>query len=356
MLLLIFGALTGFIVIIGNVVQPILDEYIKKSFFTAPPVVLFIGTVVIILPLCLLRDIGKLEYSSILAIVLIVLFVGYVAVISIIDMVNGKVPWNEVLWANFAPENFFEALPIISLAYTCQISLFPIWKELENPTPSRINTVSIAMVCVSVFCYLFIGFFGYTAYLNLIVADKASNILLVIGDNVFMNVIRGLFAVVILCHYPVVHFAFRNSVEETFFGSYKFNWARHCIITIVTVMATLTLAIVMLSLNAAGALGKVFDLTGSFAAFPINFILPVLFYIKVFLIDGRGADATLWHDNNYWNDPTEAQHLLSSTQPEAPGAMKSRLLSKAAILPYIMLLITGVCCIISMEESVRAFF
>lgn len=78
-----------------------------------------------------------------------------------------------------------------------------------------------------------------------------------------------------MCHYPVIHYSFRVSLEQTFFLNYPFSWWRHFIETLLTVLGSLAWAVAIPSIS------KVFDLTGALSAFPITFLCPALAYLKI---------------------------------------------------------------------------
>lgn len=74
------------------------------------------------------------------------------------------------------------------------------------------------------------------------------------------------FIVAILFHYPVVHYAFRNSLEETVFKTYPFSWIRHTLITIMVISGSLALA-VLPKLNLGNVKTKFVYLINHFVGF-----------------------------------------------------------------------------------------
>jgi len=269
-----------------------------------------------------------------------VLFSGLTAYLGIHAIVHKEIDWKELKYFDFTPRELFMALPIISLAYTCQLTVFPIWKELYNPTLTRMNIVVMSMASIALTLYSLVGFFGYAQFPD---ATPSNIIVAFVGNTnamrIFFDSIRGVFGIAIICHYPVVHFAFRNSIEVTFFSKYQFSWIRHIIITAVTVAASTAWAIELPDL------GRVFDLTGSFAAFPICFILPSLVYLKL----------VFWNDLPPSINGSEMDPLFLETQYGKPTRSK-RLLTGPALLAMLTLLITFVCCVISIYVSIMEFF
>jgi len=232
----------------------------------------------------MLRNISLLEYSSFVAVVLITFFTFVMVFngsrrihLTLSPPVNGSdvqpIVWSHILYASFEIGNIFQALPIIALAYSCQTNVFPIRKELHNPTISRMSMVNLGANLISALLYILMGFFGYIMYLD-VPDNTKGNIINALPNDLFSTILRALFCVAILFHYPVLHFGMRNSIELTFFSENKFSWFRHTVITIIIMGCTLLFAIQVPNL------GKVIGLTGSLAAFPICFILPAFFYIR----------------------------------------------------------------------------
>lgn len=161
------------------------------------------------------RDISLLESTSILAVFIIGSFVIIISVLGIRRWSMGVIQWSDIRFFNFAPKDLFAATPTVSLAYTCQTSVFPIWKELENPRKSRMNLVQIIATCIAFTLYAVAGVFGYILQPE----DTPGNFLEGLPDKqIFYLVVKLVFAVAIMFHYPVVHYAFRNSHRDCYYS------------------------------------------------------------------------------------------------------------------------------------------
>eukprot|EP01127_Copromyxa_protea_P004477 TRINITY_DN14338_c0_g1_i1.p1 TRINITY_DN14338_c0_g1~~TRINITY_DN14338_c0_g1_i1.p1 ORF type:complete len:445 (+),score=66.43 TRINITY_DN14338_c0_g1_i1:178-1335(+) len=290
-LLLIFGALSGFLIIIGDIlcgnngIVPFITPV--KAWYTDRDVLVSFVTALFVFPLCMLRNISKLEYSAFAAVIIIIFFTGVIMVLSIQELIQGKITFKTVPWYPTDFNKFFNALPVIALAFTCQMNIFPIWSELHNPTLRRMNIVNISSITLSGALYFLVGLFGFVLYPN--TSNEGGNILQSLPSTPFYTAVRAFFVAAILFHYPVVHFTFRGTIEKVIFANYKFNWIRHTIETILVLSATLVWSIEFPSL------GDVFSLTGSLAAFPICFIIPALCYIRlvIFKYADTPIDCTL---------------------------------------------------------------
>jgi sodium-coupled neutral amino acid transporter 11 len=323
--LIIFGGLVSFIDVIGDTLAPIANQ-----FHGAPSKDLLkvLVAVPVILPLCLLKDISMLEKTSAFAVIIIIFFSGVVVVTGIISLsnetgyVNGEWehPPHPAIWDTSntlfgLPKGLFESFPIISLAYTCHFTVFPIWANLKGATrkESLVNmrkvSLGLVVLCFTLcrYCacsynysglvfvclcclssalashtassYFFsrltdavVGLFGYLQF----TINTDSNLISNYPDKeVFYSIVRGLFTVAITFHYPIVHFALRQSIEEVFFADYKPSVVRRCVITVLNVGGTLALAI------AVPKITNVFGIFGAVGAFPICYILPALFFFKL---------------------------------------------------------------------------
>eukprot|EP01126_Amoeba_proteus_P008746 TRINITY_DN1329_c0_g1_i6.p2 TRINITY_DN1329_c0_g1~~TRINITY_DN1329_c0_g1_i6.p2 ORF type:complete len:191 (+),score=14.59 TRINITY_DN1329_c0_g1_i6:1079-1651(+) len=141
------------------------------------------------------------------------------------------------------------------------------------------NKVGLISMILSSVIYVTVGFFGYVTFPN--TGPTSGNVLLSLDDSAISTVIRAIFTVAIMFHYPVVHFSFRQVIEKVLFKNYEFSWIRHTIQTIIVLSLTLSVALVLPSLTA------VFGITGSLAAFPICYILPAIAYIKLVILDSH---------------------------------------------------------------------
>jgi len=223
-----------------------------------------------------LPDISLLEYTAFASVFIIFCFVVIVTVLAGRFLDFNLVNWSNVKSWDFTLQSIFEATPTVSLAYTCQTSVFPIWKELQNPSKARMNRVQLTGSLIACVFYVVAGILGYIYS----PVKTPGNFLSALPDSLFYVIFRLFFAIAIVFHYPVVHYAFRNSITTTLFPGKPFFWPRHVIITVLTMVVTTVISLVIPDL------GKVFALTGALAAYPIDFLLPALAYSKICLYDG----------------------------------------------------------------------
>lgn len=315
--ILLFGALVAYMDIIAGLLQGVVRGIVHNhSWYTDQYVLLLAFTIIFMFPLCMLRNISKLEYSSFIAVFLIAFFTFVISTWGVMAWARGEVLWNTTVHLGFPAggvdnhpsvlKSIFNVLPTITLAYGCQPNVFSIRNELSNPNKARTNIFNISTNLLTFGLYLLMGFFGYICYPDQIPYE--GNIINAIPSNVFGTVLRSLFLVAILFHFPCVHYAVRNTIEVTFFSQYGFSWIRHTVMTVTVIGLSMIIAIEIPSLE------KVFSLTGSIAAFPVSFIIPAIAYIRICLIKRPESGTSListpqinWSPEDDYKMPRTAQ-------------------------------------------------
>lgn len=246
--------------------------------------------------------------------------------------------------------DFFQALPIVGLAYACQPVLFPMWQALVRPTVSRLNTANVGGITLCCVLYVLVGIAAYLAFgTSLKAEDNHGNVFYSFpNDNIFFSIVRLLFGVAIMFHYPLVHFAFRVSIEQLVFPKskgYTFSWIRHTLETVVVVGVTLVLAILLTNL------GSIFGLTGAIAAFPFCFILPGFFYLRLF--GGLGRFST--RENSWYKDIDSESPLVQPDEKEDVEFEPERYKMLKISLSWVMLVLFGMVWFICVWSSLKSF-
>ena len=166
------------------------------------------------------------------------------------------------------------ALPIISFAFLCHQNTFPIYKELKHATPSKMATVGHYSIGICCFVYIMSGVMGYYTFLD----DTKSDLLInfAVSGTYFsavMDVVRTGFGIACVLSYPLMVWEARHNIDVLLFGNrpYAF-WRNFC----------LNLGI----LSACGAIGMlvqdldvVLGFVGSTCSPLMVFVLPALFYL-----------------------------------------------------------------------------
>jgi len=316
-----FGSLTAYVVILGDLMHPAILGlsgananlfWVNRNFI----IVIFIAAV--IYPLCLLRNIATLDRTSVIAVCIASFFCSVIFIRGCIALAEGKVNWDKIVLYDFS-FSFFKALSILSLAYACQSVLYPTWKELKDPTLPRMSIIIKLAMFICGLIYFLVSLFGYLTY----DVNTQGNIFQSLSQNTLDQTLRILYSICILFHYPLIHYGIRTSLEERLFKGRDFSIIRHVIETTVVVILSILVAIALPDLS------DVFSLTGALTAFPISFIFPTAFYLKIQPFFG--------------GDDEKASLLGGRSQP----GYSNRLTLIQKISAWTLLIASCICCVIS---------
>jgi amino acid permease len=161
-------------VIIADTVTPALRNIVDSTsgWYLSREFLLVMVTLLVVLPLSMLKSVHQLEKWSFLAVGIIFAFSIVVIGVTIHKFTHNTVgPDGD---GNYHMSNvqlfrmnlqFFEALPIISLAFTCQTMIFPIWQNLEKPAPvQKMKTVVNRSLFLCGTLYTIVGVFAYFSF------------------------------------------------------------------------------------------------------------------------------------------------------------------------------------------------
>ena len=130
------------------------------------------GTTLLVMPLCLLKDISKMRFASMLGICSLIYYIIVVVI---------QTPWffkdyldnyKEVdssphsnwfdITKGFSSElNFYTGIATVFFCYSCHPGAFPVFKTLKNHTEERMNKVFFRNICLNVIIYLLIAICGF---------------------------------------------------------------------------------------------------------------------------------------------------------------------------------------------------
>ena len=217
MFVLAYGAMLAYLLIIKDTVPSIFG--IKESGGKAiaeREAVMVITSLLIMLPLSLMRDMASLSFTSFLSVVADVILVIFIIIYSPFETTVSEAGgfWN-VLQDNAINARLFIGLGIISTAMACQHSAFIVSGSLEDKTPSRWAAVTKWSLLIALVLCALLGTFGFLGFLD----DTEGNILNNFDpDTVAANGARGLLAITMFFTYPMEAFVARHVVAKIFFN------------------------------------------------------------------------------------------------------------------------------------------
>lgn len=276
--LLAFGAQIAYGIVIGDTMTDLIAYFDEDNPLTNRPLVVFIYSTCFILPLCLLRDMSSLSYSSALSIFAVVFIVFAVA---IQGPTAGK---DQNIKHNFdvAESSWFGGLGAISFAFVCHHSSFLVFNSLEKKTIESWNHVSFWAVMTATTLCLLMGIFGYYAFDQTAKGDILNNF---DYNDPVINVARALLAFTMVFTFPMEQYVSRHCIYIYLLPhGEQASFNQHLLVTLAIWGFATVIGMCM------SDVGIVLELTGAVAASVVAYIFPPLCYLRV----------CGW--NNSWNE------------------------------------------------------
>ncbi|XP_053923840.1 probable sodium-coupled neutral amino acid transporter 6 [Cuculus canorus] len=283
------GAMSSYLLIVKSelpgAVAGFLSGDVSGSWYLDGRLLLLIISVCIVFPLALLPKIGFLGYTSSLSF----FFMVYFALVVMIKKWSIPCPLNSAIETlqvsnstgdckaklfHLSKESAY-AIPTMAFSFLCHTSVLPIYCELQSPSKSRMQNVTVTGIVLSFLIYFLSALFGYLTFY-----DKVDSELLqgysryLPHDTVIMTVkVTILFAVLLTV--PLIHFPARKAVLMVFFSHLPVSWICHILVTL-----TLNTIVVLFAMYVPD-IKNVFGVVGSTTSTCLLFVYPGLFYLKL---------------------------------------------------------------------------
>ncbi len=275
------GTLISYPIILGDFVSSIFRSVLPPHWFLygilgKPAVVIVILAFTMLLPLCSLRKIDFLRFTSMVAIFNIFLTVGLVIVRMVIEYVYTgpraiSEEHGEIEFLNLGI-NFFLAVPLLGVSYTAHYNVFNIYAELKNRTQARMKAVIFPSMILCLGTYALASFAGYLTFR----ADTEDDVLNSYGKRDAAAIVGRLaMAFTIAFSYPLVCFAWRRNVCNVFLTKTRDTYPRHFIVTVAALVGSVIIAII------ANKISIVLGFSGSVAGTCVVYIFPAAFYLRL---------------------------------------------------------------------------
>jgi len=191
------------------------------------------GICLVLLPLCLLKDISKMRIASLFSIFSLI----YAIIVIIVEcpfyfsnFLNDHDIMKDVNWFDISKgfdKNlyFFRGTATIFFAYTCHVGAFPVYKTLKNNVTRRINKVFMRSILLDIVIYLIVGICGYLTepigtHDLIIFRNKYFN------NDIAMDLARLGMAINLTLSTPANYNAFRLSIIEIIWGTNEVDTKR----------------------------------------------------------------------------------------------------------------------------------
>ncbi|XP_067170429.1 sodium-coupled neutral amino acid symporter 2 isoform X1 [Apteryx mantelli] len=313
-----------------------IEENTGEWYLNGDYLVLMVS-IILILPLSLLKNLGYLGYTSGFSLLCMVFFL----IVVIWKMFQIPCPMdsdimNMTINGTLAPlidENITSddickpkyfifnsqtvyAVPILTFSFVCHPAILPIYEELKSRSRKRMMNVSYVSFFAMFLMYLLAALFGYLTFYGEVEPELLHTYSAYLGADVLLLIVRLAVLMAVTLTVPVVIFPIRSSITQLLWAGKEFRWWRHCSITVSLLAFTNVLVIFVPTIrDIFGFIGKHFhgnsevlsnlrkfsyDLiklslpvykkiylflcfsnTGASAAAMLIFILPSAFYIKL---------------------------------------------------------------------------
>ncbi|XP_030072880.1 sodium-coupled neutral amino acid symporter 2 isoform X2 [Microcaecilia unicolor] len=167
------------------------------------------------------------------------------------------------------------AVPILTFSFVCHPAVLPIYEELKGRSRKTMMNVSNVSFFAMFIMYMLAALFGYLTFYGNVEPELLHTYSNVIGSDVILLIVRLAVLLAVTLTVPVVIFPIRSSINQLLCANKEFSWLRHIIITVVVLGFTITLVIFVPTIR------DIFGFIGASAAAMLIFILPSAFYIKL---------------------------------------------------------------------------
>ncbi|XP_078138338.1 sodium-coupled neutral amino acid symporter 2 isoform X2 [Centroberyx gerrardi] len=300
------GAMSSYLYIVKYELPIVIQAFMGTTngeWYANGDYLVLLVSVIIILPLSLLRNLGYLGYTSGFSLLCMVFFLIVVIYKKFqipcplpedFDSLNETM--SKVLNATAAhlnttavdysddvctPKYFVfnsqtvYAVPILTFAFVCHPAILPMYEELKDRSRKKMQGVANVSFLAMFIMYLLAALFGYLTFNVHVEPELLHTYSKVYKFDVILLIVRLAVLTAVTLTVPVVLFPIRTSVNQLLCASKEFSWVRHTIITVVLLASTNALVIFVPTIR------DIFGFIGASAAAMLIFILPSAFYIKL---------------------------------------------------------------------------
>uniref|UniRef100_A0A674HTE2 Solute carrier family 38 member 1 n=1 Tax=Taeniopygia guttata TaxID=59729 RepID=A0A674HTE2_TAEGU len=296
------GAMLSYLFIVKNELPSAIkflmgEEETFSEWYVDGRILVVTVTFCIILPLCLLKNLGYLGYTSGFSLSCMVFFLvvviykkfqipcdgqGLNATSSILS--NSSEHTCKPKYVIFNSKTVY-ALPTIAFAFVCHPSVLPIYSELKDRSQKKMQLVSNISFFAMFLMYFMTAIFGYLTFYENVQSDLLHKYQS--KDDILILTVRLAVIVAVILTVPVLFFTVRSSLFEMARKT-KFDLCRHVLVTFVLLVIINLLVIFIPSMK------DIFGVVGVTSANMLIFILPSSLYLKITQQDGSKLTQRIW--------------------------------------------------------------
>ncbi|CAN9508120.1 unnamed protein product [Ophioblennius macclurei] len=298
------GAMSSYLYIVKYELPIVIQAFTGTNngeWYTNGDYLVLLVTVVIILPLSLLRNLGYLGYTSGLSLLCMVFFLIVVIIkkfqiqcplppeldalnetqkdanVSLFDSNTTARDYSDSCRPKYFVFNSqtVYAFPILTFAFVCHPAILPMYEELKDRSRRRMQGVANVSFLAMFIMYLLAALFGYLTFNVHVGPELLHTYSRFYKSDVLLLIVRLAVLTAVTLTVPVVLFPIRTSVNHLLCPTRGFSWVRHTTITVGLLAGTNALVILVPTIR------DIFGFIGASAAAMLIFILPSAFYIKL---------------------------------------------------------------------------
>ena len=213
MFLFSYGSMVAYLLIVKDTVPVILG---LGDGFVAREITMLFVSVLIMLPLSLMRDMASLAFTSLLSVTADVILIIFIIVYSPVkETVAEAGGFGKVLEENSFNTHLFIGLGIISQAMTCHPFALIISHSLEDKSARAWASIARNSLSIAWFLCSIMGVAGFLGFLNETEGDILNNFE---NGSVAANGSRGLVAITMVFTYPMQAFVARHVMAKILYN------------------------------------------------------------------------------------------------------------------------------------------
>lgn len=203
-----YGAQVAYLVIIGDTVPKAAQLLFPGSIFCNRQATLGMLATLVVLPICLFRDLSTLSWTSMLSILADIVIV-LIVLVACMTLHSHQDQHFEASDTGEVNDSMFAGVGTMSFAFVCQHNSFMIFRSLAEPTYTewtKVAGLSVGFACAICIGFGLIGFFAFYPYVQ---GDLLNNFPV---HDVAIATARLFLAVTMVFTYPMECYVTRHCV------------------------------------------------------------------------------------------------------------------------------------------------
>ncbi|XP_063792094.1 sodium-coupled neutral amino acid transporter 5 [Pseudophryne corroboree] len=291
------GAMSSYLYIIKYELPVVIQTFLGLTektgdWYLNGNILIIIVSILIILPLALMKHLGYLGYTSGFSLTCMVFFLCAVIYKKTVIpcplngtstehvgtvYTNGYNTTEDACTAKLFTINTQTAysIPIVAFAFVCHPEVLPIYTELRRATKTRMQNVANVSILAMFVMYLMTAVFGYLTFYGDVEPEMLHTYIKVDPLDRIMLCVRLAVLVAVTLTVPVVLFPIRRAIQQLLCPGQDFRWWRHILIAVCLLIVVNLLVIFIPNIR------DIFGVIGATSAPSLIFILPSIFYLRI---------------------------------------------------------------------------